>query len=284
MILGTANFGLEYGISNDGLKKDPSQVKSIFDCASSHGVLHLDTAPVYGNSETLIGTLWNDKRPLNVMSKLARIDCRDKRSIIDSVSKSNINTRQEKLWSLLLHNSEVIWDPKYSHVKETLLELLETGTVSNIGVSVYSEDELLRAKNFFPELNHFQIPENLCDRRKFHSRELRALSEQGNEIYVRSIFLQGLLLMNPRDLPDNLQTAGGTLEKFQVHCLRRNISVVEACVSYANSIPWSSGLVVGVDSREQLLEVIDSSKSITILDYDSFPEFDDWVLDPRNWS
>ena len=282
--MGTANFGLEYGISNYGSKKDPSDVKSILDCASSYGILHLDTAPVYGNSETLIGSFWNDGNPLNVMSKLARIDCQDKESIIDSVSKSRIYTRQEKLWSLLLHNSEVIFDPEYSHVRETLLELLETGQVSNIGVSVYSEEELLKAKDFFPELNHFQIPENLCDRRKFNSSQLKTLSEQGNEIYVRSIFLQGLLLMNPKELPDNLQTAGGTLEEFQAHCLRQNISLVEACVIYANSISWSSGLVVGVDSKEQLLEVINSLKSITTLDYDSFPVFEDWVLDPRNWS
>ena len=284
IILGSANFSLEYGIANKDGKKGASKVKSILDCAIDHGISHVDTASSYGDSESLIGTFWDKKQPLNIMSKLARNDCRDPESIIGSVRRTKSNTRQATIWCLLLHNPEVLFEREYSHVKRTLLELSHSGQVANLGVSAYSEDEILRTKDIFPELNIFQLTENICDRRNYESRQLKTFSEQGNEIYVRSIFLQGLLLMNPQELPAKVEMARARLEEFQDFCFRESLSKVEACVLYAISIPWASGLIFGVDSTEQLTEILAGLKASKAKDFTFAPKFDDWLLDPRNWS
>ena len=47
-----------------------------------------------------------------------------------------------------------------------------------------------------------QIPVNALDRRAIHSGLLRRLKTKGVEIHARSVFLQGLLLMQPTELPE----------------------------------------------------------------------------------
>jgi len=284
IVLGSANFSLDYGVANKDGRKLPFKVKSILDCAVDHGISHLDTAPSYGDSESLIGNYWDKNQPLNIMSKLSRNNCRDPQSIIESVRRTKANTRQETLWCLLLHNPEVLFEREYSNVRRTLLELLHSGQVKNLGVSAYSKDEILKAKDYFPELRIFQLTENICDRRNFESKELQTLSEQGNDIYVRSIFLQGLLLMNPQELPTKVKMAQASVQEFQDFCLRESISRVEACVLYAFSIRWASGLIFGVDSTEQLKEILTVLNVGKEQDFTYAPKFDDWLLNPRNWS
>ena len=55
IILGTAQWGLDYGISNKNGKTSLKEIKSIIKFAEAHGCTTLDTAASYGDSEEIIG-------------------------------------------------------------------------------------------------------------------------------------------------------------------------------------------------------------------------------------
>jgi aryl-alcohol dehydrogenase-like predicted oxidoreductase len=57
VILGTAQFGLSYGISNEGGRVARDEVAGILSLASAEGVAALDTAAAYGDSEAVLGSL-----------------------------------------------------------------------------------------------------------------------------------------------------------------------------------------------------------------------------------
>ena len=56
IILGTAQFGLNYGINNSRGKPSESQVFEMLEYAQQHKVSMLDTADAYGNATSLLGT------------------------------------------------------------------------------------------------------------------------------------------------------------------------------------------------------------------------------------
>ena len=55
LMLGTVQFGMDYGIANTSGKPDAATVKQILFEAFENGVNALDTAPEYGDSEEVIG-------------------------------------------------------------------------------------------------------------------------------------------------------------------------------------------------------------------------------------
>ena len=59
--LGTAQFGLDYGIANARGKVSFDEVGQILRCALENGIVTLDTAGAYGDSEQMVGAfLKND--------------------------------------------------------------------------------------------------------------------------------------------------------------------------------------------------------------------------------
>ena len=57
IILGTAQFGMNYGINNSMGVPEDKDVSSILDYAHKNGINTLDTAIAYGNSEERLGKL-----------------------------------------------------------------------------------------------------------------------------------------------------------------------------------------------------------------------------------
>ena len=67
--LGTAQLGFDYGISNKKGKPTDDQSYRILQTALDNGITSFDTAPVYGNSENLIGNFLKNKysQPIHKM-------------------------------------------------------------------------------------------------------------------------------------------------------------------------------------------------------------------------
>ena len=284
IILGTANFGNQYGIANKNIDSSIESISKIIHTALELGVTSFDTAKGYGEAEAILGDNLVGYRNLSVTTKIGKNDCERASQIISSVQKSLQNTKIEKFSAVLLHDSSVLEGQYRNEVKMGLLELLDLGICERIGVSVYSESEIVGAKKNLPELTEFQIPENICDQRKISSEYLHELASTGNNISVRSIFLQGLLLMKASEVPLKLNTAIDKIMKLQKFALSNQISVLEACIAYAKSIPWASGLIFGIDSPQQLKIIVSNFNKSYDLDMNQGLKLDDWTLDPRNWS
>lgn len=283
MILGTANFSLNYGIESKNGFSDAVNAAEILNLAVNAGIQSFDTANAYGNAQSMLGESMASET-FKVTTKLSKSDCETIETIDNAVNKSLFELKRKSITNLLVHDSEILFDGVHRHIGPKLLELKSSGVVESIGLSSYNQEEILRAKMLFPEMTVFQIPENLCDRRFLNSQVLIDLKNSGNEIVVRSIFLQGLLLLENAKIPRSLNEAREVLNEIDELSTRLKISKLELCLNYAKSIPWASGIVFGVNSSQQLSEVISLTNSRRQLDFSEFPILDLMILDPRNWS
>ncbi len=283
LILGTASFGLKYGIANDFDQVDQSEATRIIEYSLQNGFSGIDTAQSYGNSESVIGNALIGQLDVPVTSKIQQATCSSSLKIISAIKKTLVNLKRKKIDTILLHDFQTLKECNVSELRNGLLSAIELELVSKIGISVYSEQEVVIAKQLFPELTVFQIPENICDRRSLNSKTLLDLSGEKNEFYVRSVFLQGTLLMAEEDFPKYMSKMGREVKLFQDYLAARDIDPMTACLAYGQSIPWANGLVIGVNSKIQLLQIIEASKYKITLDVDQAPKLSSKWLDPRKW-
>jgi len=109
------------------------------------------------------------------------------------------------------------------------------------------------------------------------------ISESGNQINIRSIFLQGLLLRQPKDLPTSLVVAQEVLQKLNLYSQYHKVSIPNLCIAYADSIRWASKIVVGVESLNQLKQIV-SAKYILPSGWETeIPILPKDLMDPRFW-
>ncbi len=284
LVLGTATFGTNYGIANKGKVLEPGEVQKIIVMASELGINHFDSAPAYGEAEKLIGDFWPAEKERKITSKISKEDSNDINRMVESVKETLKKTHSSKLWAVLLHDPDALTGPFANKTKEAFLELQKTGLVERIGVSTYSAKQALKAKELFPDLSVFQIPENICDQRNLKSPELMDLAKKSNSIFVRSVFLQGLLLMNLDSIPKKLSGAKKSLESLKRLTKKESISPLELCMAYALALPWASGVLIGVSESDQLKEIARSRMNLKSDWASKIETLDDWHLDPRNWS
>lgn len=142
--LGSAQFGMSYGISNKLGQPGECEVTKILEYASKQGVDMLDTAPSYGNSESVIGGFirsHSDCKHWNVITKVpvfknGIIGSRQVDKLIESFELSRNTLRQELLYGLLIHSFDDIFLPGGARLLHAMEELKEKGIVKKIGVSL----------------------------------------------------------------------------------------------------------------------------------------------------
>ena len=205
LILGTAQFGYRYGISNQNQKISLSETRSVLNCGIKNKINFLDTAISYGRSEEILGKIGVGE--YKIISKLPKIP-----SNISDVSLWVINQTQssikrlnvKSLYGILLHHPSDLVGQHSSHLIKALDTLKSIGLVNKIGISIYDPKELDR---YFSLLNIdiVQAPLNIIDRRLILSGWLSKLHNNKVEIHIRSIFLQGLLLMQRNNIPSKFK-------------------------------------------------------------------------------
>jgi aryl-alcohol dehydrogenase-like predicted oxidoreductase len=284
LVLGTANFGAKYGISNGELFLQEDEINKIVGLAEISGLFQFDTAPAYGNAESQLGISLKHPETARVFTKISGEDSKSAARMLESAKKSLERTKVSKFSGIYLHDEGILELANPREIIVGIRELLDSGITERVGISVYSKEALLRAKEIYPELNLFQVPENICDRRIQYSKILKDLANADNSIYVRSIFLQGLLLMEPMAVPKEFSKVIPTLEKLIAFSRRHETSREALCLSYALTISWAKGIVVGVASLLQLEKLLEPAFSLPE-DFEShIPTIDLDFLDPRYWS
>lgn len=283
IIVGTANFGTPYGIANRGKLLSLEESKSIINWAQENYINHFDTALAYGDAEEILSMYLDQSFAPEIDTKLDTKSCQSSASIIEAASKTRDRLGVDSLSTLYLHDEELLQSSSQPEVSDGLRQVLNLGIAKRIGVSVYSEAAVIACKKVLPELTVFQVPENICDRRIIASRYIQGLADKGNSFMVRSIFLQGLLLIDAMSVPPKLHLVQPQLQRLNEIANKQKVKVMDLCLAYAFSISWASGIVIGVASLAQLKEIFAPPSSL--------PE--DWastiktlpleLLDPRKW-
>jgi aryl-alcohol dehydrogenase-like predicted oxidoreductase len=249
--LGTAQFGLDYGIANKSGKIDDEEVARILHDAYDNGIEKIDTAYAYGQSQRLIEQFSAQQGlQFNMISKVSTREG----FLKEVVEKSLLELQQKSFYGLLIHSYEDFTD--HPVLWNELRVLKEHGKVKKIGFSLYSPnelDELLEKKIVFDIV---QVPYSVFDRR--FENHFQKLKKDAVEIHVRSVFLQGLAFLATGQLTGNLRGAAPSLELLKRIAERSGLSISAICLNFALINPFIDHVVIGVDSLHQFKTNIDN--------------------------
>jgi aryl-alcohol dehydrogenase-like predicted oxidoreductase len=261
--LGTAQFGLAYGVTNERGRVPESEAGEIVAAALAAGFDLVDTAAAYGDSEEVLGRVLSPQSRVRIVSKLPPVlsdrigdteidDCRA------AVARSLARLRRTSLDALLLHRPDELRKPGGEKLARLLSDLKQTGTVAKIGISAYDRAQIDLSLERLP-LDVVQVPVNLLDQRLLRDATLDRLKRGNVEIHARSAFLQGVLLADPANLPayfvphlDRLRAVGITAE-------RAGLSHLALCLRFVLAQPAVDRVIVGVTSLAELRQIVDAA-------------------------
>lgn len=284
LALGTVQFGTDYGI-NSGIKVDPNEVTNIINCARNNDISLLDTAQLYGSSEKVLGDI--NTQDFDIVTKSRGFDqeaITEKEAVfvINDLHKSLKLLKQKSLYAFLVHHGEDLLKPGGEMIFNQLQTLKKQGLVNKIGISAYIDNQLIEIIDRF-DIDIIQLPMNILDSRLINNGLLNKIYAKGIEIHTRSVFLQGLLLMDLDKRPKYFER-WSSLWKFWNEWLADNkLTPLEASIRYMISKPEISRVLVGVDNKDQLQSIINAvdgnlppiPKELSTNDPD--------LLNPGNW-
>ena len=284
IIIGTANFGSEYGTGKLSKKFPKPDIEKFFGDMVSHTDVLIDTANSYGKSELLIGRyapLALDNRVITKIS-IKEIDTYD--SVVSSIKRSLDNVQQNSFLGVLIHNANFLNASNANEIVRGLLHCQDVGLTKNIGVSCYEANEIIKIKNRYNFLTNYQLPENVADRRNSKNADLLNLKMQGYNVFIRSVFLQGTLVSNLKSLPNFLKSSKHIFQNIEDYCKEKNISKLKYCLDYARTLEWNSGIVLGIQNFEQYKEILGELQNPIAIRNFPTKVLDSITVDPRNWT
>ena len=282
--IGTANFDQSYGISNKKSKLSQKTIRKILNYTSKKGVKNLDTAILYGNSEKILGKL--NLKNYKVFTKLPKVpsNCRDIRSWVFINLTNSINRLKiKKISGIFLHHSEDLIGKNKKKLYISLKEAKKKGLVEKIGISIYSYKTLGKILNEF-KLDVVQAPFNIFDRRLHQHKYLKIMKKKKIEIHVRSIFLQGLLLLNEKKIPKKFLRWQLLFKSWHTWLKDKNISSLKACINYVLSFKEIDKIIVGVDNLKQTKQIFEAVNNNNGLYPKNIFSNDVGLINPKKWA
>jgi aryl-alcohol dehydrogenase-like predicted oxidoreductase len=281
IVLGTVQFGLNYGINNKSNKPSDYQLHEILDSAAELGISKLDTSNAYGDAIQRIGKYHrNSGVKFRILNK------------IKDVPPGEVYDQAQRFLEIL----QVPYFDVYSFhsftdylnfplIMEELNVLKSKGLLKKIGISVYNNNELQKTiidKN----IDVIQLPYNLLDNQNLRGVAIEQAKRANKEIHARSVFLQGLFFMNGDSIPEYLIKLKPYLQKIKLYCEKESISLLALALSYAVYNQKIDNVLIGVDTKDQLLKNIESINDLK----DTFDYINEYIhvketelLNPVNW-
>ncbi|NBK93789.1 aldo/keto reductase [bacterium 1XD21-13] len=292
MILGTVQLGISYGINNKNGKPELEEAFNILDYAYDHGITTLDTGPMYGDAENIIGRyftkysrrfLVNTKAP-DIIPKGVDVD----EFILTSIKKSLSRLQSKYVDCYFLHQ---FGHCRIDGVLEAMQDAKKKGIIHNVGISLYYPRELLYIVSEIADfVDVVQIPLNIFSMHEWED-SIRIAKDAGIRIYARSIYLQGLVFMDPADkFPRNI----GASEYIRYACAMAgsvDSSIAHFCYDVLISNSHPDDVIVGCESLEQLKSNIALENEKNIIGEEVIQQLNEYmmtipkdVLDPTTWN
>jgi len=281
LVLGTVQFGLEYGINNKSGKPSRDESLKILDFAYKNGIKNFDTANAYGPAEEVLGEFC---KKYNLYGKI-KIITKVNHDIVAQLNESLSRLKMQYVDGCLLHEPK---DARNEKIIDSLKKLKDSGLVKNVGVSVYEpEDAVYAAK--MEGIDYVQIPYNIFDQRLNKTNFFELARKHGKKIFARSAFLQGLLIMNEEKIPKHLKKAKFYLAKLDKIIAKYGFSRKQSALRFLLENKNIDYVVFGVDNKGQLKEIIDILKQD--IDFsqckkeleNEFKEVPKYIISPNLW-
>ena len=288
LALGTAQFGLDYGITNLDGQVSPAEADAMLAAAWQGGVRMLDTAQAYGSSEASLGEAFarHPKRDWRVVTKtlplrLAAIDA----AAIARVDQAFQGSLQAlgTVDTLLVHHAQDLLVPGGEALHAWLQRQREEGRVRRIGVSIYDGAQALELQKRHA-FDVVQLPASVADQGLLLDGTVARLADAGVEIHVRSLYLQGLLLAEPGFVAARFPTHSAWTQRFRDECRNRGLTAVQACLSFFRSNPAFTVAVLGATSAAEVGDTLAAWESAPPMDWSGWAVDNPGVTDPRQWN
>ena len=282
--LGTAQFGLHYGIANADGQVPRTEVSTILGLAQQHGIHALDTAIAYGDSESVLGAF--TMSDWHIISKLPAFP--DTVGNVENWVDAQVNAslqrlKTDRLHALLLHRPAQLLGPHGQDLYVALLAQQRCGKVGKIGISIYDPaelDQLMPAMHF----DVVQAPYNVLDTRLMDSGWMTRLASLNCELHVRSVFLQGLLLMPTASLPQQFGKWKPLWTAWHAWLQATGQTPLQACLQHVLAAPGIAKVVLGVDSAAQLEQILFATEGSATPLPASLVTSDPQLLNPSLWN
>ena len=200
------------------------------------------------------------------------------------IKASLFRVKQDRFYSVLVHNSEIIHHDYFDNIINGLSDSKALGLTLNLGISCYEATEVSTVMAKTNLCTQFQIPENVADRRNQQNSIFIGLCKSGISFTIRSVFLQGILLLKQTDLPDYFIPAKDVFDSIEKSSQYHQVSKLKYCLDYINSLTWKNGIVLGIEDLNQLDEITEElNKPILVSQFDS-KTLNSHYVDPRNWA
>lgn len=287
IVLGTVQFGLEYGINNSSGKPSQETIQSVLDTSYEHGIRLLDTAEAYGDSQEIIGnyhTLSASKYDVITKFSSTKKDFSEKLNVRISQILKILNV--DSLYCYMFHSFND-FKSYFDSYKNEIKELKKSGAINKFGVSIYTNDEIEQLLAY-ENIDLIQLPFNLLDNDYQRSAVIKKAKSKGIEIHARSIFLQGLFFKNIDHLPLKLRPLKEYLQQLILISEKYKISIENIALQYVLSKKYIDYVLIGVDNVAQLkknLEIVMSEQNMDEIFYeiDQIKVTADHLLNPSNW-
>lgn len=290
LVLGTAQLGLNYGIANKTGQPDQATANAIVQTAWENGICEFDTAQGYGISEQVLGRALHE---MGIASKAQVISKfhPDLNHIDASAMSKALDESMKRLGvfclsGMMLHREELLslWD---KGLAEILRSFVLSGRVKQIGVSVYSSQKAVQALNT-DGIDIIQIPTNILDRRFENAGVFKLADKKKKRIYIRSVFLQGLILMHADELPGKMAYAKPVLEKLESISSEFALTRRELALGYVKAEMPNSEIIFGADTPVHVSENVSSwgkslQPSLISEVKRLFDDVDEKILNPSLW-
>lgn len=258
LVLGTAQLGMDYGIANHAGRPGAVEAAALVGAALDAGVTTFDTAMAYGDSEAALGQALRDNNATataQVVTKLPpTLNSEDAPQLAEIVDGCCRRLRVDRLAGVLLHREEQL-DLLDGPVGAALSALVEQGVVRKLGVSVYTPQQAQQALHH-PLIRHIQWPGSMLDRRFLPLLPLAR--QRGITVHIRSVLLQGVLVMAPDDLPPHLKVLEPVLEQFHRLCRDYTVTPAAAAIGWLLHAAPGAGVIFGAETARQVRDNLDA--------------------------
>ena len=212
-ILGAAQFGTNYGITNFNKVKLKS-VKTILNFAKFK-IDTIDTAIKYKNSNKILKQINIQNFNINSKIILSKYPKNNSKKILEHLKYLKIS----KLNVLFIHNvNEFLKMKEKKKIYMELMQLKKKKFFKKLGLSVYDISEV---KNFMklgkPDI--LQVPLNVFDRRFIKQSLINFYKKNKIKIQARSCFLQGLLIA--KKIPNKFKNYNNIFIKWNKWCKKK---------------------------------------------------------------
>lgn len=294
--LGTVQLGMTYGLGADREKPSEETAFSMLDVAMENGIDNLDTANNYGDSEAVIGRWLNQRRMQKkvlpwVVTKIGPFKHGTYDGLRDDILKQTEgclkNLGMDALDCLMVHAFEE-YDQSRESVRKIFEELKAQKLCKFTALSAYSRHDYgVLAESGFDAV---QIPLNVFDWGQIENGGIEKLASSGMMVFVRSVYLQGLVFHTPESLDPRMDFCVPFLEKYLRLCKEFELSPDVLALSFVLSVPGITTAVMGCDTAKQIRDncrLFDQTVQLTEqqlkLLHDAFRNIDPRVINPGMW-